>query len=314
MNKNIIRFIIISILLSTPFNLAATKEKINTNIKQETEIYRKTLKKQTNIAGVCEQLEDYQAYIDEALDILNSEFRENKELYTKIELYGKCEKNKVTIIINKDKEINAYFRYLDGNGLKIGCGGGDGAIYLYFDPTYIVISFKDVLPNTVTEYYAIEAQDIREGFEEDGGLTISWDSIRTRIVQYEASLNKLSKVNCSYLQKLVKAKISLYANAYMLGLPNSSIEDKIIAAKSSYEKFLRENKTSKYYKMVEHYYADLKRNNFKFRRKEETIDGQTYVRPSILDKKGKEVYVRELAEKYLKEAGIAIVESEGEQD
>jgi len=312
MNKNIIRVVIISILLSTPFNFATAKEKINTNIKQETQIYKKALKKQGNISGVCAQLEQYQQYIDEALSVLNKEFWENKQLYKKIEEYGKFEKNNVILIKNKDKEIDAYSQYLNENGLKLGYS--EGAIYLYFDPTYIVASFKDVLPNTVAEYYAIEAQDIKEGFEDDGGLTIPWDSIRKRIMLHEASLNKISKVNCSYLQKLVKEKISLYANAYMLGLPNSSIEDKIIEAKSSYEKFLSENKTSGYYKMVEKYYTDLKRNNFKFRRKEEVKEGSTYVGPSILDKNGKEVFVSELAEKYLKEAGIAIVESEGERD
>ena len=52
--------------------------------------------------------------------------------------------------------------------------------------------------------------------------------------------------------------------------------------------------------MVEKYYADLKRNNFKFRRKEEVKEGSKYVGPSIIDKNGKEVYVHELAEKYLK--------------
>jgi len=311
MNKTIIRFIIIFILVSIPTYkfpfLAAAQEKINAPIKQETEIYKKNLKKQENIAAVCDQLEKYQTYVDEALSILNKELWKNKQLYKKIEKYGKFDKNKVFLVKNKDVEIDKYAQFLIENGLKIGYS--EGAIYLYFDPKYIVSSFKDVLPNNVTEYYAIEAEDVKEGFAKDAGLTIPWDAIRKRIVRYEAYLNKISKVNCLYLTTLTKGKISLYANTYVLGLDNSSIENNIIEAKSSYEKFLSENKASKYYGMIEKYYVDLKRNNFKFRRKEVVKDGYTYVGPSILDKNGKEVYVRELAEKYLKEAGITIVES-----
>lgn len=292
-----ISLILILISLIMTFGILNAEEK---NIKQKTIFYKNVFKKNMDYIEISNCLKSFQKYIDEALIILNKELEENKQLYTKIEKHGVFKDKRVFLNKNKDKRIDEYSQYLHDNGIKIGYS--EGSIYLYFDPMYIAINFKDVLPDNIIEYYLIESEDIKEGFEEDGALTIPWDYIRKKIVRYEGYFNEISKINCPYIGKLTKEKINLYLNAYIKGLPNSPINYYITEAKSSYEKFLSENKSSIFYEIVKIYYLDLKRNGFKFGIKEEMIEGNQYIGFTILDENNKKVYINNIADKYLKQA------------
>ena len=288
-------FLIMCLGLLLSSSSRAEAEKVD--IKKETELYKKSLIDGKDYADISSKLESYQNYIDGALSILNKELEKNKQLYEKIEKYGKFEKNKVILIPNKDKELDEYSQYLKDNGIKIGYS--EGSIYLYFDPMYVVRNFNKILPENITEFFRIEADDIQEGFEEDAALTIPWDYLRKKILRYEGYLIRMNNINCPYVMKLTRERIGMYLRAYMIGLENSRIYDYIDEARGSYERFLSENKGSQFYKVIESYYYDLRRNNFKFGEKEEIIGGNRYIGATIVDKNNKQVYVSDVVKEYL---------------
>ena len=99
--------------------------------------------------------------------------------------------------------------------------------------------------------------------------------------------------------KLTRERIGMYLRAYMKGLENSPIYEHIDEARGSYERFLSENRSSQFYEVIESYYYDLKRNNFKFGEKEEIIRGNRYIGATIVDENNRQVYVNDIVKEYL---------------
>jgi len=270
------------------------------DIKKETDRYKKIFIKIKDYYSISNELQSYKNYINNSISVLNDELWNDKQLYKKIEEHGIFENNNVDLTNSKDKAVEKYDRYLKDNGIKIGYS--EGAIFLYFDPIYIYLNFKNVLPEEIIEYFKIVAGDISEGFSQDEALMVPWDSIRKKIVRYENYFKKIGNINCPYIINLTKQKIDLYLKAYMIGLANSPIYDHIDEAKSSYDKFLAENKNSIFHKIIHDYYSDLKRNNFKFGKKEYIKGGYNYVGMTIFDKNNEALFINDLAEQYLKKA------------
>ena len=100
--------------------------------------------------------------------------QDNSEVFIRIELYMDFVEDslvKLNSELEKNKTLNDYENYLIANGIKIGYSEGD--IFLYFDPMFAVINFKNILPDIFLKYFSIKAQNIKEGFEEDGALIIT---------------------------------------------------------------------------------------------------------------------------------------------
>lgn len=104
-----------------------------------------------------------------------------------------------------------------------------------------------------------------ESIVEDAGLTISADKLR----EYIIFLDNFIKLNPNFVLKNdVNDMLNNYLMIYLEGMDNSPIFDKWDSKKlnpefkASYEKFLSENKDSKYYQMVEELYNKAKSNNF----------------------------------------------------
>ena len=100
---------------------------------------------------------------------------------------------------------------------------------------------------------------------EDAGLNISADKLR----EYIIFLDNFIKQNPNFVLKHdVNNMLNNYLMIYLEGMDNSPIFDKWDSKKlnpefkASYEKFLSENKDSKYYQMVEELYNKAKSNNF----------------------------------------------------
>jgi hypothetical protein len=274
------------------------------DIRSETERYRKEITDKKDYGDICKELKSYGEYIAKTLKILNAQFTGNRRLYKKVEKYGTFKNNRVTLSGIGDREVQEYKTYLDNNGIKLRYS--EGNIFLHFDPLHIVKNFRGLLPNEILEYYATEAEDINEGFEEDGALIIPWDGLRKKIIRYEKCFNAIHNKNCPYIIELAKQKIRQYLNAYLAGIDNTRIYDEIEEAKNSYENFLVNDKNSRFYGIIKDYYAVLKRNSFKFGQKEEIKEGRTYVFWTILTKENEEVPIGVLVDRYLKQTDLLL--------
>ena len=99
----------------------------------------------------------------------------------------------------------------------------------------------------------------------DAALTITPDELREYIVYLEKFKEKYPDfVDINGVNLILNG----YLEIYLMGLDNTRVfidwENKMNPEfKSSYEKFLSENKDSKYYNMVEELYNKAKENNFK---------------------------------------------------
>ena len=104
---------------------------------------------------------------------------------------------------------------------------------------------------------------------QDGGLMVPPDTLR----EYIIFLEKFVEQNPEFiLISDAKDILESYLMTYLEGIDNSPIFDKwntrkmLPEFKTSYEKFLSENKDSKYYPMVEELYNKSKANDFNWDR------------------------------------------------
>ena len=104
---------------------------------------------------------------------------------------------------------------------------------------------------------------------QDGGLAVPPDTLR----EYIIFLEKFIEQNPDFiLISDAKDFLESYLMTYLEGIDNSPIFDKWNTRKmktefkESYEKFLSENKNSKYYPMVEELYNKSKENDFNWDR------------------------------------------------
>ena len=268
--KFIILFIVLQISFATlSFPTEAKQRIIFMNIEQETERY-KTLyfKGQEDVKGICDHLEDYQRYVDKTVAILMNELINNRVLYNKLFELPAKKNGELILKRNGDLEVNEYITYLLENGLRL--GSSEGGLYLFQDPLYFVNSFNKVLPEPIIEYYIILNKDIEEGFAEDGALIIPWDNLREKIIRYESYLKRNISIDCPYIAKLVKKKINKYLRSYLYGAPNgpflADIDNKNLLnqeAKKSFERFLKENKDSKHFRIIQTFYSKIEENDFR---------------------------------------------------
>ena len=100
---------------------------------------------------------------------------------------------------------------------------------------------------------------------QDAGLMVPPDTLREYIISLEKFVEQYPDF---VLIGDVKDVLDSYLMTYLEGIDNSPIFDKwdtrkmLPEFKASYEKFLSENKDSKYYPMVEELYNKAKSNDF----------------------------------------------------
>ncbi len=128
---------------------------------------------------------------------------------------------------------------------------------------YLLEKYRKYLSPSYNEWLKFIIK--RESVMQDGGLTIPPDSLR----EYILFLEKFVEQNPNFvLISNAKEVLKSYLITYLEGMDNSPIFDRWNTGKikpefkESYEKFLSENKNSKYYPMVKELYNKAKSNNF----------------------------------------------------
>ena len=164
-------------------------------------------------------------------------------------------------IENIDPE-NPYYR---NNWVKViyveGC-------YIYtVNSEYLLEKYGKYLSPAYNEWLEFILK--RESVMQDGGLMVPPDTLREYIISLEKFVEQYPDF---VLIGDVKDILDSYLMTYLEGIDNSPIFDKwntrkmLPEYKASYEKFLAENKDSKYYPMVEELYNKSKANDFNWDR------------------------------------------------
>ncbi len=157
--------------------------------------------------------------------------------------------------------IDTKDTYYQNNWVKISCIEG---IYFYsVNSEYLQEKFGKYLSPAYNEWLKFTVK--RETVMQDGGLSIPTDKLREYIIFLEKFTEQYPEF---VLINDVKDILESYLMTYLEGIDNSPIFDKWNTRKmkpefkTSYEKFLSENKDSKYYPMVEELYNKSRENDF----------------------------------------------------
>ncbi len=159
------------------------------------------------------------------------------------------------------ENIDIKERYYKNNWVKLSCV--EGSYFYAANFGYLREKYGEYLSPAYNEWLKFILK--RESVMQDGGLIVPPDTLREYIISLEKFVAKYPDF---LLIEDAKDFLDSYLMTYLEGIDNSPIFDKwntkklLPEFKASYEKFLTENKDSKYYPMVEELYNKSKSNNF----------------------------------------------------
>lgn len=170
---------------------------------------------------------------------------------------------KATDVLNEKyiENIDINDPYYKNNWVKIPFV--EGSYFYAVNSEYLLNKYGKYLSEAYNEWLKFILK--RESVMQDGGLAVPPNKLREYIIYLE----KFTEQNPDFvLIDDAKDILESYLMTYLEGIDNSPIFDKwntrkmLPEFKQSYEKFLSENKDSKYYSMVEELYNKSKENDF----------------------------------------------------
>ena len=239
-------------------NNIQTKQVANDNVIQETTVKKGVSKE--------ESLNPVQKYYKENLEQDEINFlnkaknsKENDSEFSKLQMKF----IKATDVLNEKytENIDINDPYYKDNWVKLPCV--EGSYFYAVNSGYLQKKYGKYLSPAYNEWLKFILK--RESVMQDGGLTVPPDTLREYIISLEKFIKQYPEfVLIDDAQDFLES----YLMTYLEGIDNSPIFDKwntqkmLPEFKSSYEKFLSENKDSKYYPMVEELYNKAKENDF----------------------------------------------------
>lgn len=160
------------------------------------------------------------------------------------------------IHLRKVREYKKYFKSIGLNMMAM-----EGCYYLEEDNSFTLNMFSSYLSPSWNEYlkFRVKEQNV---FFNDGVVAIPWEEVRERIAFWENFINKYPDFR---EKNEIKAKLQSYFSGY-INAGNAFdyyTEELSPELKTSYENFLKNNTTSKFYPLVKTWYDLLKKNGFK---------------------------------------------------
>lgn len=154
-------------------------------------------------------------------------------------------------------EIELYF---DKKGFRL--LNSEGCLYIDEDNNFTIKMFSKFLSPPWREYLELRKSE-NNHFLSDGTLIIPWDELRVRIIFWEKFINKYPDFPEN---NEIKAKLADYVQWYIEAIygygDNGILKPELV---SSYEKFLKYNKDSQFYPLINDWYFVLKKNKFIYR-------------------------------------------------
>ncbi len=131
---------------------------------------------------------------------------------------------------------------------------GEGDWYLTQDVAFLAAAATDLKLGDLAAWTRFKAEADRQLLADDASLQLTWDDLRVRIARWEtfARTHRALPEAATDVEPHVRWMVS----AYVFGLPNTPAyghEAKAIdpALKASYSRFLRENRESAYYQVID---------------------------------------------------------------
>ncbi|MGH7260958.1 MAG: hypothetical protein ACREI9_09795 [Nitrospiraceae bacterium] len=161
----------------------------------------------------------------------------------------------------REKELRAKLREVGWDLRET-----EGYYYIGESGAWVIDRFQFALTKRMLQYLTQRKTEIGEGFSEDAALLITWEKLRRRIAFWEDFLRQYQDFP---LKDEVNFYLETYVRAFLSGTDNTQItkdynDDSLRGdVKAAYEAYLRQNKSSRYYNVVEGYYEILKRNKFR---------------------------------------------------
>lgn len=159
---------------------------------------------------------------------------------------------------DNDKDLPIIEKYFKQKGLRL--MWMEGCYYVEEDNIFTIQKFSKFLSPPWKEYLELRAKEDNR-FINDGYLAMPFDELSQRIIFWENFINKYPSFPEN---NEIKAKLGDYIEWYIIestsAYGNGGPIDPDL--RKSYEKFLKNNKNSKFYPIVESWYNLLKKNKF----------------------------------------------------
>jgi hypothetical protein len=161
-------------------------------------------------------------------------------------------------ILEKEDLINK----LAANGAIV--VASDGACYIDEKPDYLYKIFKGKISDALTQYLKLNSKELKESFSFDACLSISFEQLYKRVINWEDFINKNPNF---FLEKEAKDKYTEYLGILLSGMDNSPIYEyepaKLLPEiKRLYEKIIAKHESRNSTKVITEFYNKLKKNNF----------------------------------------------------
>jgi hypothetical protein len=171
----------------------------------------------------------------------------------------------------RDKYAASYETLQKYKACGIGFEGLDeGGCDLREDPDFVIKLASNFTSDYAT-FVKFYADETRASLGMDASLNIDWDDLRKKIVRFEAfakQYKQLPEVDAQ-IKPMLSNMLSIYIEgmdntpAYRLGCQTckGEIDPEL---KQSYSTFIKENKNSEYYDLIQGAYNNLAKHDFKF--------------------------------------------------
>lgn len=163
----------------------------------------------------------------------------------------------------KDETLKQKVSALPENGFSVFASEGGG--FLSEDPSFLLQNFSGSTTEGIGKYLEIRSKELKTNpLIDDGGLSISWDSLGDRIIEWENYAKSYSDYEeADEAKELAKSYMRLYVLDLKLDntpmFKNGKLTGKL---KASYERFINKYTDSSYHDILSKYYNILVKNDF----------------------------------------------------
>lgn len=252
----------------------AGKDDIDSLVKKKYSKYLDSLPKD-DLDSSLKGLKMYGTYANftTSKEINDEMFRKYQEFQSSITLskteeelvaeYGRYDENYIQN--NASKEFFTLRNKLTQNGFRIMSSESGG--YITIDDRFMFLSIGNTLSDGLREYLQIMVGEMLPyPVFDDLGLLITWNELSDRIIKREKFVEKYpniieSKDEVKIIGSLMETYVGM--DKYLQNTP-VFIDDKLSDdVKASYERFISNYSSSKYYPIIKGYYDVLKKYDFK---------------------------------------------------